>query len=261
MRKQIPGQMSIFDIIPDNPNDLEGDPDYQGRTDEITRYSIEHDFELSIKLYKCSECLEDPERFFKSCHEYWVRCPKCGRETEHFDKLYKAMQAWNRGKRSAPNIPPVHRYLRYGPHTLITKVRVETKDWLDRYGVPEWVDWSRDSLPCKNCTWYDGEKCCDNGHTNHYEYKYLICDGFYQSIVERKPSTVGEGFPRGLKHEPIIYDIDVRGLCDDPYCPQCGRGFWTESTRSEVDCERCPDCHILLDWTLWHRINDDEPQA
>lgn len=156
-----------------------------------------------------------------------------------------------------PGKGAIHRYLRYGAHTLIPEVRDYTKQWLDEHGVPDWVTWPRDSLPCKNCTWYDGKKCCDNGHTNHYEYKYLICDGFYQSIVERKPSTVGESAPSRLNHEPIVYDIDIRGLCDDPYCPQCGRGFWTEKNHSEVDCERCPDCQIRLDWTRWHKINDE----
>ena len=58
-------------------------------------------------------------------------------------------------------------------------------------------------------------------------------------------------------NEPI-YELDIRGICDDPYCPKCGRGFWTESKRSEVDCERCPDCHIKIDWSLWHRLNDEE---
>lgn len=102
------------------------------------------------------------------------------------------------------HVPPIHRYLRYGPHTLIPEVREETKAWLDRNGVPEWVEWSKSSLPCANCTWWDGTNCCSGGHTNHYEYGYLICDGFYQSCVGRKPSTVGESFPHGIKQEPHI---------------------------------------------------------
>jgi hypothetical protein len=88
--------------------------------------------------------------------------------------------------------PPIHRYLRYGPHTLIPEVREKTKDWLDKNGVPDWVQWNKNSLPCANCTWFDGTNCCSGGHSNHYEYGYLICDGFYQSIVERKPSTIGK---------------------------------------------------------------------
>lgn len=57
-----------------------------------------------------------------------------------------------------------------------------------------------------------------------------------------------------------VYPLDIIGICDDPYCPQCGYPF--ETTRScknyEVDCERCPECHIRVDWTSWHRLNDEE---
>ena len=257
--KQIPGQMSIFDILEQQKpsHDLKGDPDYQGRMDEIVRLSIENDWENTMSLYDC-ECGEAPVRKFISCHDYFIECPKCLRRTETHPKMYKAMQAWNRHEVSAPHPPQIHRYLRYGPHTLIPKVRVEAREWLDRYGVPDWVEWTKDSLPCANCTWWDGTDCCSAGHTNHYEYGYLICDGFYQSIVEGKPSTVGDSFPSGMHQESVVYELDIRGICDDPYCPQCGRGFWTESQRSEVDCERCPDCHVRISWARWHKINDKE---
>ena len=99
------------------------------------------------------------------------------------------------------HIPPIHRYLRYGPHTLIPEVREETRAYLESNGVPEWVKWDKNSLPCENCTWYDGTDCRGGAHTCHYEFDYLICDNFYQSIVERKPSTVGEGAPHIKKPE------------------------------------------------------------
>lgn len=89
-------------------------------------------------------------------------------------------------------IPPIHRYLRYGPHTLIPEVREETKQYLIDNGIPEWVCWDKNSLPCVNCTWYDGSSCRSGGHTCHYEFDYLICDAFKQSIVERTPRTIGK---------------------------------------------------------------------
>lgn len=63
--------------------------------------------------------------------------------------------------------------------------------------------------------------------------------------------------------EEKVYPLDIKGICDDPYCPQCGYAFETTKTckNYEVDCERCPECHIKVDWTPWHRRNDDEPQA
>lgn len=81
------GQLSIFDITK---------PDYHGAMDEITRYSIELDFENSIALHK--HCNTKPEQWFRSCHEYYVKCPKCGIRTKYYKHCYEAMQAWNRSE-------------------------------------------------------------------------------------------------------------------------------------------------------------------
>lgn len=58
--------------------------------------------------------------------------------------------------------------------------------------------------------------------------------------------------------EEPIYKLDIKGICDDPYCPQCGYEFETTRTckNYEVDCERCPECHVKVDWEPWHRLND-----
>lgn len=50
--------------------------------------------------------------------------------------------------------------------------------------------------------------------------------------------------------------IGIKGLCDDPYCPECGYYFWDYGEKSEVDCDRCPECGCLVDWRPWHRVND-----
>lgn len=55
------------------------------------------------------------------------------------------------------------------------------------------------------------------------------------------------------KNEPI-FPVNIMGICDDAYCPKCGYSFWDE----EADCERCPVCHIRVDWSPWHRMNDEE---
>lgn len=69
----------------------------------------------------------------------------------------------------------------------------------------------------------------------------------------------GSQEPEPFMNEPV-YELDIRGFMDDPYCPQCGYAFETIRTckNFEVDCERCPECHVKVDWTLWHRINDKE---
>lgn len=70
----------------------------------------------------------------------------------------------------------------------------------------------------------------------------------------------GSDEPKPFMNQPEepIYKLDIKGICDDPYCPQCGYEFETTRTSKnyEVDCERCPECHVKVDWTPWHRLND-----
>ena len=112
---------------------------------------------------------------------------KCDGQMSLFDFLEK------------PEVEPgggvVHRYLRYGPHTLVPEVRENIKAYLEKHGVPDWVKWDKKSLPCVNCTWFDGKNCQAGNHTCHFEFEYLICDMFRKSITERKPNTVGDVFP------------------------------------------------------------------
>lgn len=49
--------------------------------------------------------------------------------------------------------------------------------------------------------------------------------------------------------QPVV----IKGLCDDAYCPECGAEL---DELKILDCERCPECRIKLDWTPWHRNND-----
>jgi hypothetical protein len=51
-----------------------------------------------------------------------------------------------------------------------------------------------------------------------------------------------------------VYELDIRGVCDDAYCPKCDYGFMD----SETDAERCPRCGVKVSWERWHEINDEE---
>lgn len=59
----------------------------------------------------------------------------------------------------------------------------------------------------------------------------------------------------GSEEPQQIFEVDVKGLCDDAYCPKCGYSF--KEWLGEVDID-CPECHTKLDWTFWHRLNDKE---
>ena len=49
--------------------------------------------------------------------------------------------------------------------------------------------------------------------------------------------------------------VDIMGICDDAYCPECGYGFMDPK---ENDLPECPICKCKVDWTPWHRANDGD---
>ncbi len=53
-----------------------------------------------------------------------------------------------------------------------------------------------------------------------------------------------------------VYPVIIKGFCDDAYCPKC-ESYLPEWKHEVMDCERCPNCGVRLDWTPWHRANDE----
>lgn len=53
--------------------------------------------------------------------------------------------------------------------------------------------------------------------------------------------------------KPKVYEVNIRGICDDAYCPECDYGFMD----NETDAERCPKCGVKVSWERWHKINDE----
>lgn len=51
------------------------------------------------------------------------------------------------------------------------------------------------------------------------------------------------------------FSVDIRGICDDAYCPKCNICL---DENKYLDCERCPNCGIGLNWEKWHFFNDEE---
>lgn len=50
-------------------------------------------------------------------------------------------------------------------------------------------------------------------------------------------------------------DVEIMGLCDDAYCPECHYCF---DEITEKDREFCPVCYTKVRWDRWHRVNDEE---
>ena len=51
------------------------------------------------------------------------------------------------------------------------------------------------------------------------------------------------------------HPVKIRGLCDDAFCPECGNLL---DDLKYKDCIKCPWCGVRVDWTPWHRVNDEE---
>lgn len=125
-------------------------------------------------------------------------------------------------KETVIGIGTLHRYLRYGPHTLVPDVRNKCKEYLDLvngelpdgfikyYGDPK--KWH--SLPCLNCEHFSDGCCRAGAHTCHYEYDVLICDAFRQTIVA-KPKCKYSGHVCNKENLWVVAD----SLDDKPQCP------------------------------------------
>lgn len=52
------------------------------------------------------------------------------------------------------------------------------------------------------------------------------------------------------KYLPNIVKVDVRGICDDGYCPICNICL-------DDLVDRCPECNVKLDWDSWKILNEE----
>lgn len=97
---------------------------------------------------------------------------------------------------------------------------------------------------------------------SHREYNELIeqirkkdkligqFDSFVHSLGYRWEED-SEGKLIFVGEQISMLPIDVRGLCDDPYCPSCGKALNDDD--ADMPCKWC-GCQI--DWCRWHKMND-----
>ena len=48
---------------------------------------------------------------------------------------------------------------------------------------------------------------------------------------------------------PKMYDVDIKGLMDDPYCPVCGKAL----NENHID-KNCPLCNAVLNWERYKKL-------
>ena len=103
-------------------------------------------------------------------------------------------------------------------------------------------------------------ECSFSGHTcnkeNLWEVAHTLDNIACPEICCRQCKVPLCGARCNGSEEPEhIRRVEIKGLCDDAYCPECNYEFWETK---EMDCERCPVCGTRVDWTPWHMANDED---
>lgn len=110
------------------------------------------------------------------------------------------------------------------------------------------------------------QKCFHSGHVCNKRELWKIADTLDEIMCPRVCCRACNVRMCGARcngsKEPIeVKPVEIRGLCDDPYCPECNYEFWDYGDKNEVDCLKCPECGCMLDWGPWHRANDNEVET
>lgn len=100
--------------------------------------------------------------------------------------------------------------------------------------------------------------CQHSGHSCNKQNLWEVADTFDDMtcphICCRLCSVRGCGARCNGSREPAkAKPVDLRGICDDPYCPECGEAL---DESKHLDCDKCPHCGALINWASWHRMND-----
>lgn len=99
--------------------------------------------------------------------------------------------------------------------------------------------------------------CTFSGHTCNKKHLWELADTFDELLCPhvccRKCNTRLCGVRCNGSEEPK-QPVNIKGICDDAYCPECD---YQLDELKELDCEQCPECGTRLDWTPWHRANDE----
>ncbi len=224
--KEIPGQMSIFDFL--NPEKAAGICKHSGHTCNMA------------ELHKVANSLDDihcPHRCCREClYENWgARCNGVHKddictwesctEEEVFDQLEEIFNII--GTRTD-----------YSKSEYILKFKIHKGEW-------------------------------EIGPFDHYETSVRSEKRFmYANWKIKKAPFKGGGNPTESFAELVAYieniskienqkgkilSVDIKGLCDDAYCPKCG----TCLDENQFCDKECPVCHTQLDWKPWHVLNDE----
>ena len=134
--------------------------------------------------------------------------------------------------------------------------------WCKRYDKPKKVvmfgkEWTPITEKPEGITRYDRLEISGTYKTEKGE-QWSCCQAYYdgkQVIALDVPWDIPKPDWKYWRLREKVYPVDIRGICDDAYCPECNTEL--DDLRFK-DCEKCPWCGVRIDWTPWHRANDEE---
>lgn len=116
-------------------------------------------------------------------------------------------------------------------------------------------------MNCAGCIYEHEKKVIRTEERTGYTWAY--------KCIGTKCANWPEGTPQNLsygcaywKPEPrqmTIFDflkpeaVNVKGLCDDPYCPKCN--FYLDDPVERFG--KCPNCGTQIDFTHWFEVNKE----
>lgn len=102
------------------------------------------------------------------------------------------------------------------------------------------------------------EKCCRQCFVKSCGAR---CNGSEEPKVQqcaKREECEAYGFGCGGTVDPCRFggpykwstkEVDIRGICDDGYCPTCGLPL-------DDLVDECSECHTKLDWSRWKILNE-----
>ena len=251
------GQMDIFDFIVAEEKILGVVPKNVNQRNQLQKAQKKgFDVGKFVSIYGEPICII--ERFFFGTHEHredvlhcWVSYHSGCHSWPVFGKGIELTEV--------PSIGVLFDYLRYGPHTVVPEVRERCKRYLDTvHGkIPQnFIDFYGDpkrwnTMPCANCEYGRSGLCRSGGHTCHYEYGVLICDGFKWTIEGKLP-----------KYPCDTCEHMKQGCCDYPTTADdyCALGSKYKPKVNKADCKYSGhSCNKENIWAVADSLTDQEP--
>lgn len=213
--KQINGQMNIFEYIKSRNDNTHEQFDKNGK-----RYDNNNDKNGKRYDNNCEVGINTP------AEEYYQ---ETGKRTYWQDSQGKKAYWWRDSEPTEKTVPM------FGENYYPLEVSPRAKE-ITRY----------DRLKILGTYKYNNKEC------------WSECNAFFdgEKVVSiDTPWDIPIPEWKYWRLEEKVYGVDIKGICDDAYCPKCNDEL---DEHRFMDSEKCPYCGARISWEPWHRKNDAE---